>query len=139
MSGREHGPRYATIASVSKRSLRQVPLRRLLEEPRARLRRLARRPERPAARDMLQHDPAAPLGVALAHEPERRLDPLHVVVRGLRELLDRQRRRRDDEQRLERAGELVERILCDQAERTVHEASLSTSVCEILIGANGAA
>src|SRR5205814_1569268 len=80
-----------------------------------------------------------PLRVPLAHEPERCLDPLDVVVGGLRELLDGQGGGRDDEQRLERTGDLVERILCDQAERTVHEASLSTSFCEILIGAKGAA
>ena len=89
------------------RRLREVPLRRLLEEPRARLRRLARRAERPAARDVLEHDAAAALAVALADEPERRLDALGVVVRGLRELLRRTaapRRRRAAPRSCGRAG-----------------------------------
>src|SRR5262249_36729147 len=121
------------------RRLREVPLRRLLEQPRAGLRRLARRAERPAAGHVLEDDAAAPLRVPLADEPERRLDPLRVVVGRLSELLERERSGGHNEQRLERPGELVERIRRDQAERTVHEASLSTSVREILIGAKGAA
>ena len=88
---------------------------------------------------MLEHDPAAPLPVALAHEPERSLDALRIVRRRLGELLRRQRRRGDDEQRLDRLGQLVERIGGNQAERSVHESSLSTSAREILMGANGAA
>src|SRR5581483_6769964 len=119
------------------RRLREVPLCRLLEEPRAGDGRLARRPEGPAAGDVLEHDAAPALAVPLAHEPERRLDALDVVVRCVRELLRRQRLRGHDEERLERPGELVERVRCDQAERSVHEASLSTSGREILIGANG--
>ena len=53
--------------------------------------RLAGGAERPAAGDVLEHDPAAALGIALAYEPERRLDALCVVVSGLGELLHRQR------------------------------------------------
>src|SRR5581483_3938236 len=121
------------------RGLREVALRRLLEEPRTCLRCVAGGAKRPAAGDVLQDDPAAPFGIALADEPDRGFDPLRVVVRSRRQLVDRERRRRDDEQRLERPRELVERIGCDQAERTVHEPSLSTSFREILIGANGAA
>src|SRR5207244_711290 len=126
------------------RRLREVALRRLLEEPRAGLGRVARRAERPAAGDVLEHDPAPAFGVALAHESQCRFDALGVVVRGLRELLDREGCRRHDQERLERAGELVERIGRDQAERTVHSpvlSSLSVDSCplrKILIGANGA-
>src|SRR5205807_7639739 len=76
---------------------------------------------------------------ALGEKPERRLDPLRVVGGRLGELGDRERRRRHDQQRFHRAGEPVDGVRRDQAERTVHEASLSTSVREILIGANGAA
>ena len=74
---------------------------------------------------MLEHDPASPLGKALAHEAQRVLDPPRVVVCGFGKLLDRERRGGDDEQRLDRPGEPVERITVlkaasDQAERTVH-------------------
>src|SRR5918992_217747 len=62
-----------------------------------------------------------------------------MVARGLHELLDHQRLRGDDEQRLDRPGELVDRVRGDQAERAIHGSLLSTSVREILMGANGAA
>src|SRR5205085_3054991 len=64
---------------------------------------------------------------------------LGVVVRGVRQLLHRERRGGHHEQGLDGLGQLVERVARDQAERTVHEASLSTSVREILIGAKGCA
>ena len=57
----------------------------------------------------------------------------------MRELVGRERRGRDDEQRLERARELVDRICGDQAERAIHSRFLSSSVRETLIGPNGAA
>src|SRR5207248_10935901 len=110
----------------------------------ARLRSFARGAERPAAGDMLEHDPAAAFRIALPHEAERCLDALGIVVGCICELLHRQRRRGDDEQRLQRAGELVERITGDQAERSVHAVVLSSSsrlsfpARAILIGANGA-
>src|SRR5437763_453875 len=81
-------PAAASSRPDSVISLRQVPLRRLFEQPRARLRSLASRAERPTACDVLQDDPAPALGVALAHEAERGFDPLRVIVRGLREILD---------------------------------------------------
>src|SRR5262249_49635120 len=125
--------------------LGEVPLRGPLEQARARGSLLAPRPERPAARDVLEHDPAPLLGEAFAHETERILDPLRVVVGCGSELLDRERRRSHYEQRLERPRELVERGSRDQAERTVHSAVLSSSALfscvtrATRIGANGAA
>ena len=65
-----------------------------------------------------------------------------VVVSGGRELRERQRLRRDDEQCLERARELVERVRRDQAERTFHASPLSRQGGASLvtrIGANGVA
>ena len=62
------------------------------KRPRARLGRLASRAEGPAARDLLEDDPAATLAVASGEQPERGLDPLRLVLCGRRELLDRERR-----------------------------------------------
>ena len=111
------------------RRLREVPLRRLLEEARARLRRLARRAERPAAGDVLEHDAAAALAVALARRaraPSRRARRRR--PRPSASSVDGERRGGDDEQRLDRAGELVERVRCDQAERSVHAESFLLDV-----------
>ena len=80
MSGREHGPRYATIASVSSAAVRQAALDRSLEQPRARLRRVAARSERVPARDLLEDDAAPTLAVALAQKADRSLDPLGVIL-----------------------------------------------------------
>src|SRR6266545_4918124 len=88
---------------------------------------------------MLQHDPAPALAIAVGEECERRLDPLRVVLDRLGELLDGQRLRRHDEESLDRARELVDRIRCNQAERTFHDRPPSTSPRATLIGANGAA
>ena len=88
---------------------------------------------------MLEHDPAAALAVAVGEQAERELDPLGVVVRRLGELVDRERRGGDDEQRLDRPGELVDRVRGDQAERAIHSASSFCVWAETLIGANGAA
>ena len=107
------------------RRLREATLDRALEEATAGLGGLARAAEGVAAGDVLQHDPAAPLAVAIGEQPERKLDPLGVVRGRVGELLDRQRRRGDHEQRLERPGELVDRVCGDQAERTIHSAVLS--------------
>src|SRR5581483_10873838 len=133
------GPQVRDDRERLQRRLRQPALRRLLDHARAGVRGLARRAERPAAGDVLEDDAAPTFAVALAHQTQRRLDPLRVVLGRLGQLLHRQRRRGDDEERLHRAGELVERVAGNQAERSVHESSLSTSVREILIGANGAA
>src|SRR5262249_10275267 len=84
-------------------------------------------------------DPAAPLPVALGEQPERGLDALDVVLGRGGQVLDGQRLRRDDEQRLDRAGELVDRVRRDQAERTVHPRLLSSAALATRIGANGAA
>src|SRR5581483_11177047 len=122
------------------RRLREAALDRALEQPRAGLGRLARGAERPASGDALQHDAAPALAVALAQEPQRRLDPLRVVGGRLGQLGGRERRRRDDEQRLDRPRERVDGVGGDQAERTVlHCNILSWSARETLIGAKGAA
>jgi len=92
ISGREHGPRYATIANVSSEACDRFRC--------AGFRRAAHTPPPPRAPSgmpsRLRHARArshSALGVPLAHEPERRLDPFGVVVCSLRELLDGQRRR----------------------------------------------
>src|SRR5205823_1186782 len=68
----------------------QTALDRTLEQPGAGFSRLARRTEGPAAGDLLEHDPASALAVTLAEQPQRRLDPLRVVVRRDSQILDRQ-------------------------------------------------
>ena len=88
---------------------------------------LAARPERVATGDVLEHDPAPRLGVALPEQPEGSLDTLDVVGRGVRELGGGERSRRDDEERLDRPRELVDRVGGDQAERAVHVVILSLS------------
>ena len=115
-------------ASVSSAACERLTLDGPLEEAGAGLGGGARGAERVAAGDVLQHDPAASLGVAL-----RRGAPSAISTRsrssrgGLGELLHGEGRRGDDEQRLERVCELVERIGGDQAERTVHARLLSAS------------
>src|SRR6266508_716607 len=118
------------------RRLRQRALHRPLEQPTARVGRLARRAKRPAACHPLEHDPRAPLPIPIGEQTARRLDPLAVVRRRLRELLDRERLRGDDEERLDRPRELVDRTRGDQAEWAIHDSPLSASGREILIGAN---
>src|SRR6266513_2820365 len=98
----------------------QAALDRTLEQPGAGFSRLARRAEGPAAGDLLEHDPASALAVTLAEQPQRRLDPLRVVVRRDSQVLDRQGLRGDDEQRLDDAREAVDRIGADQAEWAIH-------------------
>src|SRR5262249_37416398 len=110
-----------------------------LEQPRACIGGLAGRAEGPTAGDLLEHDPAASLAMAILEQVESRLDTLRRLLCGSTELLDRERRRGDDEQRLERPPEPVERVGGNQAERTVHAELLSTAARAILIGANGAA
>ena len=90
-------------------------------------RRGARTPRRPRGRRRTRSRPPPSAGrcrsgprVPLAQQPERRLDPLEVVCGRLGELIERQRLRSDDEQRLDRAGEPVDRVRGDQAERAVH-------------------
>src|SRR5206468_11869839 len=96
-------------------------------------------PERPAAGDLLQHDPAPSLPVALAQQAQRGLDAFGRFLRSLSQLFRRERRRGHHEQRLDDPGQRVERVGGDQAERTFHERLLSTSARAILIGAKGAA
>jgi len=103
---RDHGQRL-------QRRRRQATLDWTLEQTATRLRRLARRAERPAAGNALQHDPAAPFPEALAQQPECHLYALPVLAGRLRQLLDRQGLRGDDQQRLERAREPVERVRRD--------------------------
>src|SRR5947207_12254216 len=134
------GPEVRDDRGRLERGLGQVPLRGPLEQARACGGLLAPRAKRPAARDVLEHDPASLLGKALAHEAQRVLDPPRVVVCGFGKLLDGERRRSDDEQRLDRPCEPVEWISRDQAERTVHAAVLtSRSLFSCASGAGGAA
>src|SRR5262249_56190152 len=88
--------------------------------------------------DALEDEPAAALRVPLGEQAERELDALGVVVRRLRQVANRERLRRHDEQRLDRAGDRVDGAGDDQAEWAIHDSVLSTSGREILIGANGA-
>ena len=88
-------------------------------------------------RDLRRLDRERAQGVG--EQAEGRLDALRRFICGLAELVRLERRRGDDEQRLGRPRERVERIGGDQAERTFHERLLSTSARAILIGANGAA
>src|SRR5260370_4557282 len=69
-------------------------------------------------------------------EAERGLDALRMIIRGVRQILNRQRRRGDHEQRLDRAGELVERVACDQARSEEHTSELQSHlnlVCRLLL------
>src|SRR5262249_596220 len=68
------------------RRLRQPALHGPLEQPPARLGRVARRAEGPAAGDLLQDDAATALAVALRQQAERRLPPFAVVGRRPHEL-----------------------------------------------------
>ena len=108
ISGREHGAEVRDDRDRLERRLREPALDGALEQTRARLGSLARGAERVAAGDLLEDDAAAALAVALAQQPERGLDPLRVVGGGLGELGDRERLRRDDEQRLDGAGERID-------------------------------
>ena len=121
------------------RRLREASLDRALEETRAGLGRLAARPKREPAGDLLEHDPAPTLAETLPEESEGGLHALGIVLGRLGELGHRERRGGDDEQRLDGAREVVDGVGRDQAERAVHVVILSSSAREILIGANGAA
>src|SRR4029077_10319049 len=118
---------------------REPALHRPLEQAPAGFGRLAGGAERPAAGHVLQHDPAAALGIALSQETQRGLDALGVVVRRLGELVDRQRLRGHDQQRLDGSSQPVDRARGDQAERAVHSSLLSSAALLTRIGANGAA
>src|SRR5262249_37180593 len=118
---------------------------RALEQTPARLGRVARGAEGPAAGDRLEDDAAPPFLVPLREEPEGKLDPLGIVIRGGRQLLQRKRRARDDEQRLDGPRELVERVGGYEAERAFHAgvlssvAAVSSPILDTRMGANGAA
>src|SRR6476659_274352 len=133
-SGREHGPRYATIASVSSAAW-ESPRSTGRSKRRARVGRVATRAEGVATRDLLEDDSAPTLAEALPEEAEGRLDPFGVVVRGLGQLLHGEWGRRDDEQRLNGSSEPVDRVRGDQAERAFPAEILSSSGLETLIGA----
>jgi hypothetical protein len=90
--------------------LRETALHGPLDEARTRLGSLARRPQRIAARNLLEHDAASPLAVATRQETQGRLDPLGAVLGRRRKLLDRERARSDHEQRLDHAGEPVDGV-----------------------------
>lgn len=92
-----------------------------------------------AAGNLLEDDAAPGFAVALAKEGQRGLDALRVVLGRIRELADGERRGRDDEKRLDRPRETIDRVRGDQAERAVHTRILSSSALETLIGAKGAA
>src|SRR5439155_12634424 len=99
---------------------------------------------RVAAGNALEDDAAAPFGEPLPQDLQRLLDPREVVVRCDGEVLGGQRLGGDDEQRLQRAGQLVDGIRRDQAERTFHGLSPSPAIAGLpalwmRIGANGAA
>ena len=85
---RDLGPRHRAEVGDDRDGLegglREPSLDRPLEQPRARLGGLAGGAERVAAGDLLQDDAAAALAVALAQQPERRLDALGVVGRSPR-------------------------------------------------------
>ena len=98
------------------RRLRQAALDRPLDEPRAGLRLGTGGAERVAARDLLEHDPAPPVGVPLAEQMERRLDACLVVLGRPGELGHGQRHGRDHEQRFERARGPLERRGVDETE-----------------------
>ncbi len=57
-----------------------------------------------------------------------------MILGRLAQLVDGERRRGDDEQRLDRVRETVDRVRCDQAERSFHSWILSSSERETLIG-----
>src|SRR5829696_2580504 len=126
------------------RRLGQPALGRLAEQARARLRRVASGAEGVTAGDVLEHDAAASLAVTLAQQRKCRLHPLGLVLDRRRKLLDAQWLGRDDEQRLDRVGEAVDRIGRDQAERSVdvallsRPAEVSSPARDTRIGANGA-
>jgi hypothetical protein len=100
MSGRVHGPRYATIASVS-----SAAWERFRCAGRSNRRAHAAASSRPARN--AQPPATYSSTIPLAHQAQRVLDPLRVVVCSIGKLRDRKRRRGDDEQRLERPRELV--------------------------------
>src|SRR5436190_1092297 len=105
-----HRPEVRDDRQRLQRGLREPALHRTFEQPPARHRGVARRAESPAAGHLLEDDAAAPLAVALRQQSQSHLDSLAVVVRGRDELFQWQRRAGNDEQRLQRARQLVERI-----------------------------
>ena len=117
---------YATTARVSSAACERFRSTGRSKSRPQRLRGLTRGAERPAARDLLEHDPAPSFAIALAEQAQRGLDSLNLVAHGLGELGDPEWLRRDDEQRLDRPRERVDRIRRDQAERALH-ASTSSS------------
>ena len=91
-SGREHGPRYATIASVSSAACDSPRSTGPLEQPRARVGGVTARPEREASGDLPRARCRSGPRVALPQQPDGRLDPLRMILRRVGELVERQRR-----------------------------------------------
>ncbi len=100
------------------RRLRQAALRGALDETGARLGGVPRGAKRIAACDPLEHDPAPALAIATGEQPDRGLDPLLLFVSRAAQLLDRERLRRDDEQRLDDPGETIDGVV-DEVELTL--------------------
>src|SRR5262249_9760199 len=142
--GARDRPEVADDRERLERGLREPLLDRLLEQTGARCGCLGRGAEGPASRDVLEHDPARSLGVAVGQQLQGGADLLDVCLSGGRELFRGQRLRGDDEQRLDSPRKLGRRrdVDRDQAEwaggvEMLHERLLSASAREILIGANG--
>ncbi len=62
---------------------------------------------------MLEHDAAAAFAVALGEQLERIGDALRIILRRVGELFLGERQGGDDEQSLDRAGKLLDRIRGD--------------------------
>src|SRR5581483_10769661 len=136
-----HRPEVRDDRERLERGLGEPLLGRPVEEPRARVGGRLGGTEREPAGHVLEHDPARSFREPLPQDLQRVADLLGVRVAYNLQILERERLRGDDEQRLDRARELggAGGLGGDQAERTVHERLLSASGREILIGANGAA
>ena len=111
--GTRDGPDVGHDRERLESGLRKTALDRAFEEPCTRLGGVASRSEGIAARNALEHDPAPPLAVPLREQAERRLDPIRLVGGGFGEVVERQRLRGDDEQRLEGPRQAVQRVRDD--------------------------
>ena len=124
ISGRLTRPEVRDDRQRLERRLREAALDRPLEQPPARLGGLARGAQRPAAGDVLEHDPAAALAKALADEPERRLDPLASSSAAAASSSTASGRDATTSSASTVTRQAVERAGGDQAERAVHSSLL---------------
>ena len=120
ISGRETRPEVGDDRERLERRLREPTLHGPLDEPGARLGRLPRRPEGVPAGDLLEHDAASAFAVARGEQAESSLHAFGLVLGGSGELLDGERRRRDHEQRLDRAREAVDGVFEDSQAALFH-------------------